>query len=184
MCGGGGGGRRWWGGGGGSRTEKNTPADGAGVSPTIIISVILAAYRPRRSSQVLHALDADHARHSHGHGHGHSGPSCRDCTVRSHLPRYSPVTLKNTENGLAPGAPSLIRLMVSVDVKQHWALVRAQELCESRDGRPGLSVPDSPYGLCGRKATLSSGQSSGTVWKSRWPSWALRPRQSLWSLWT
>ena len=32
---------------------------------------------------------------------------------------------------------------------------RAQELCESRGGRPGLSVPNSPYGLCGRKATLS-----------------------------
>ena len=34
--------------------------------------------------------------------------------------------------------------------------LRAQELCESRGGRPGLPpVPDSPYGLCGRKATLS-----------------------------
>ena len=32
---------------------------------------------------------------------------------------------------------------------------RAQELCESRGGRPGLPVPDSPYGLCGRKATLN-----------------------------
>ena len=29
------------------------------------------------------------------------------------------------------------------------------ELCESRDGRPGLPVPNSPYGLCGRKATLN-----------------------------
>ena len=32
--------------------------------------------------------------------------------------------------------------------------VRA-ELCERRGGRPGLSVPNSPYGLCGRKATLN-----------------------------
>ena len=32
---------------------------------------------------------------------------------------------------------------------------RAQELCESRGGRPGLPVPNSPYGLCGRKATLN-----------------------------
>ena len=32
--------------------------------------------------------------------------------------------------------------------------VRAQELCESGGGRPGLPVPNSPYGLCGRKATL------------------------------
>ena len=30
------------------------------------------------------------------------------------------------------------------------------ELCESRGGRPGLPVPNSPeYGLCGRKATLN-----------------------------
>ena len=30
----------------------------------------------------------------------------------------------------------------------------AEEPCESRGGRPGLPVPTSPYGLCGRKATL------------------------------
>ena len=43
---------------------------------------------------------------------------------------------------------------------------RAQELCESRGGRPGLPVPNSPYGVCGRKATLnlnSDTQSSGAV---------------------
>ena len=33
-------------------------------------------------------------------------------------------------------------------------VIRAQERCESRGGRPGLPVPNSPYGLCGRKATL------------------------------
>ena len=33
---------------------------------------------------------------------------------------------------------------------------RAQELCESRGGRTGLSVPNSSYGLSGRKATLNS----------------------------
>ena len=33
--------------------------------------------------------------------------------------------------------------------------LRAQELCKSRGGRPGLPVPNSPYGLCGRKATLN-----------------------------
>ena len=32
---------------------------------------------------------------------------------------------------------------------------RAQELCECRDGRPGLPVPNSPYSPCGRKATLT-----------------------------
>ena len=31
---------------------------------------------------------------------------------------------------------------------------RAQELCESRGGLPGLSVPNKPDGLCGRKETL------------------------------
>ena len=29
-------------------------------------------------------------------------------------------------------------------------------VCESRGGRPGFPVPNSPYGLCGRKATLNS----------------------------
>ena len=33
--------------------------------------------------------------------------------------------------------------------------VRAQELCQSGGGRPGLSVPNCPYGICGRKATLN-----------------------------
>ena len=31
---------------------------------------------------------------------------------------------------------------------------RPQEVCESRGGRPGLPAPNSPYGLCGRKATF------------------------------
>ena len=30
-----------------------------------------------------------------------------------------------------------------------------QKLCESGGGPPGLPVPNSPYGLCGRKATLN-----------------------------
>ena len=32
--------------------------------------------------------------------------------------------------------------------------LRGQELCESGGDRPGLLVPNSPCGLCGRKATL------------------------------
>ena len=47
---------------------------------------------------------------------------------------------------------------------------RAQELCERRGGRPGLPVPNKPYGFCGRKATLNSNcarQSSGAVCESR-----------------
>ena len=42
----------------------------------------------------------------------------------------------------------------------YLASFRAQELCESRCGRPGLPVPNKPYGLCGRKATLKLGVSS------------------------
>ena len=29
------------------------------------------------------------------------------------------------------------------------------ELCKSRDGRPGLSVLNKPYGFCAREATLN-----------------------------
>ena len=55
------------------------------------------------------------------------------------------------------GSPSLIVLMVSVDVKQHLLMntFRAQELCGSRGGRPGLPVPNTPYSFRGRKATLN-----------------------------
>ena len=57
------------------------------------------------------------------------------------------------------GSPSLIVLMVSVDVKQHRTRtlsIRVQDLCGSCGGRPGLPVPNSLYGLCGRKATLKN----------------------------
>ena len=48
-----------------------------------------------------------------------------------------------------------------------WMLKSGQERCycttelrscvnESRGGRPGLPVPNRPYGFCGRKATLNS----------------------------
>ena len=80
-------------------------------------------------------------------------------------------------------SPSLIGHPASVDVKQHKScLFRAQELCESRGGRPGLLVPNSLYGLCGRKPTLDlnttfSPQSSGAVSKSRWPSWVPVPNK-------
>ena len=59
------------------------------------------------------------------------------------------------------GPQSLIVLTVSVDVKQHLKMKkkyrsnRTQELCESRGGRPGLPVPNSPDGVCGRKVTLN-----------------------------
>ena len=53
------------------------------------------------------------------------------------------------------GSPSLIVLTVSLNLLS----VRAQELCESRGGRPGLPVPNSPYGL----TELAQCQSSGAV---------------------
>ena len=49
--------------------------------------------------------------------------------------------------------PSLISHTVSVDVK-----FRAQELCESRGGRPGAFRPNEPYGFRGRKAILNRAQ--------------------------
>ena len=33
---------------------------------------------------------------------------------------------------------------------------RAQELCESRGGRPGFPFANSPCGLCGHKVTLKN----------------------------
>ena len=55
------------------------------------------------------------------------------------------------------GSPSLVVRTVSVDVKQHWTVVSEScgAVCESRGGRPGLPVSNSPYGLCGRTATLN-----------------------------
>ena len=59
-----------------------------------------------------------------------------------------------------PLSPSLISHLASVDVKQHGPKNCATaSVCESGGGRPGLPVPDSPYGLCGRKATLNELQS-------------------------
>ena len=63
--------------------------------------------------------------------------------------------------GAVLGFTSLIVLTVSVDVKQHLKK-KAQELCESRGGRPGLPVPNSPYGLCGREATFEE-EGTGAV---------------------
>ena len=56
------------------------------------------------------------------------------------------------------GSPSLVVLMVSVDLKQHLKKktlsLSSGPVCESRGGRPGLPVLNSLYGLCGREAAL------------------------------
>ena len=62
---------------------------------------------------------------------------------------------------------------------------RAQELCESRDGRPGLLSLIRLRFLWTESNTSTSilGQSSGAVRKSRWPSWAPVPNK-LRFMWT
>ena len=55
---------------------------------------------------------------------------------------------------------------------------RAQELCESRGGRPRLPVPNSPYGLCGRKATLNLNSLYRLIDLSSQPFTSLRERDS------
>ena len=40
---------------------------------------------------------------------------------------------------------------------------RAQELCESPGGRPGVPVPDSHYDLCGRKETFEEEGGGGVL---------------------
>ena len=71
------------------------------------------------------------------------------------------------------GSPSLAVSTVSVDVRATLSLnltlqslPNHSDLCGSRCGRPGLLVPNSPYGFYGRKATLNSNlafQSSGVL---------------------
>ena len=51
--------------------------------------------------------------------------------------------------GLAVRLAEVSPFNVSVSVRD-----RAQKRCESRGGRPGFLVPNNPYGLCDRKATL------------------------------
>ena len=48
--------------------------------------------------------------------------------------------------------PLLVRMVrVSVDVKKNFKKNdRAQVVCDSRGGCPGLRVPNSLHGLCGR----------------------------------
>ena len=55
------------------------------------------------------------------------------------------------------GSLAQIVLVVSVDAKQRltnvWKISEIRN-CESRGRRPGLPVPNNPYGLCEVKATL------------------------------
>ena len=53
-----------------------------------------------------------------------------------------------------PATRACPQVIACLHPKQQQAEL-SQELWESRGGRPGLPIPDSPYGLCGRKATLN-----------------------------
>ena len=55
------------------------------------------------------------------------------------------------------GRGSRVQDVSQADAKGRYTGFRVQELCESRDGRPGLPVPNKPDGFCGRKETLNSG---------------------------
>ena len=62
----------------------------------------------------------------------------------------------------------LTECVAGVHESEHWLFLnRAQELCESRGGRPGLPVPNIPYGLCGRKPTLNLFISYDGLWFDR-----------------
>ena len=54
--------------------------------------------------------------------------------------------------------------------------LRAEELCEGRGGRPGLPVPRSPYGVCGREAALEEEDAASTA---NMQHWELLPRHVL-----
>ena len=94
-------------------------------------------------------------------GPGTMRPQCRWGTPSYCTPTAS-VTVKITPFWTTPSPLSSVFLdpyfqnstirdnRISASVKS-----RAQKVCESRGGRPGLPVPNSPYGLCGRKATLN-----------------------------
>ena len=50
-------------------------------------------------------------------------------------------------------------------------------MCESRGGCPGLPFPNSPYGLCGRKAALNNrntGQGIASYSRLQWHGWENR----------
>ena len=71
----------------------------------------------------------------------------------SHPTRQCPYTTSFEKEAQPTRTRTDIRLLKWL--YRYLGRTRAQELCGSRGGRPGLLVPNSPYGLCGRKATLN-----------------------------
>ena len=67
----------------------------------------------------------------------------------------------------------------STDLRSCGKVRRAQELWESRGGRPGLTVPNSPYGLCGRKQHFKKPcVAASSAFDVQWASHLL-----LWGVW-
>ena len=58
---------------------------------------------------------------------------------------------------------AIVTLAFREKVEAASAHLRTEVLCESRGGRHGIPVPSSPYGLCGRKATLNLNCSSSIL---------------------
>ena len=111
------------------------------------------------------------------------------CTAKSHSPSFRITCNKSTVSLLESGEQRCIKAIIIIIYH------RVQELCESRGGRPGLSiltsltvsvdvkqhwtvlrcwsqfVPNMLTDIRGHE------QSSGAVWKSRWTSWAPVPNK-------
>ena len=84
-------------------------------------------------------------------------PSFKECTVHTMKWVATAVNRNKLYICCTPGwVDSHRALNYKVDIDD---LVRGQELCESRGGRPGLPVPDGPYFLSGCKSS---------IWKRRW----------------
>ena len=75
--------------------------------------------------------------------------------------KHGLLTLTSTENlKTTPAAYVQVTEFLSErttmkKIRDSLTASKAQELCESGGGRPGFPVPNSPCGLCGRKATLN-----------------------------
>ena len=98
-------------------------------------------------------------------------PKLDKVRVPSNVDLIRPQGLCHEGQGVRPGLPVLIFLVVSVDVKQHWSsspnqnliryrspamwISRVPDLCQWKSRCPSWTPrPYSPYGLYGRKATV------------------------------
>ena len=103
------------------------------------------------------------------------GVSCSNHLTRDHAETFKPklIAKHNGDTGPKQGHRNFIPFTYVIDTFEpktsvsiagiHWpkdwhtpvlsvlGRVQSQELCKSRGGRPGLPVPNSLYGLCGRK---------------------------------